>query len=347
MHQDTIFNVYSNNEQESFAWAQCSQCGLVEVYQNNMRGSHRDIGTWVNISGFKNYPYHGNVFNDVSYQAIIGSHFDGGVQNYAESAEPVRLFACPGCYIANSDFLNAGSYYAELKVHASGLTSAWIGRYTEYVEISDNFFGGTSGANAVELAPQNSQLDERLRYIVVERNVFNGAAPSGRQLQISGANITARSNAFLMRANTAFGIQVCQRGIEPAPQFIESYNNTFYSLGTSNNAAIEISSKSCGGTIDASSSYFKNNLAYFPAQSRLPVVGNAGSIRLGIGNVVSNNTAIVTDNPSFKDSSGTFLRITDWKPAANFSGAASVPGVLTDAVGVAWPPIWDLGAIHH
>ncbi len=90
MFQDTIYNVYSNNEQKSFAWNQCSQCGLVQVFQNNIRGSHTDIGTDVNISGYKNYPYSGNRFNNIDYQAIIGSHFDGGTANYAI---PRRRFA--------------------------------------------------------------------------------------------------------------------------------------------------------------------------------------------------------------------------------------------------------------
>ncbi len=229
-----------------------------------------------------------------------------------------------------------------MKLHAGGATAAWIGQYTQYVEISDNYFGGTSGANSVEISPENGELDERLRYIVAERNVFNGVARSGRQLEISGVNITARDNVFFMRTDTSFGIQVCQRGTEPAPRNVENYNNSFYSTSGPNNAGIEISSGSCGGTTNASDSYFKNNLAYFPGQGGLPVVNDKGS-----GNSVSNNTTVVTNNPSFKGTSGTFLRMTDWKPTANFSGGTKVPGVLTDAVGVAWPPTWELGAVHH
>ena len=79
----------------------------------------------------------------------------------------------------------------------------------------------------------------------------------------------------------------------------------------------------------------------------MPVVAHSGSAGLGSGNVASHNTLIVTENPAFKNSSGTFLKITDWKPTAYFSGGASVPGVLEDAVGIAWAPTWDLGAMHH
>ncbi len=343
MYQDTIYNVYSNNEQVELCLGPVFQCGLVQVYQNNVVvvGTNTEIGTYVNTSGYKNYPFSGNPFNNNSYQAIIGSHFDDGTANYANNAETVRVFACPDCYIANSDFLNAGPYYAQLKLHAGGATAAWIGQYTQYVEISDNYFGGSSGANAVEISPENSQWDERLRYIVVERNLWwQSVASAGRQLEISGVNISARDNAFYLSSSAAYGIQVCQRGIEPAPQNIETYNNTFYAASGQNDAAIDVSSGSCGGTTNPSNSYFKNNLAYFPGQGGMQVVANGGS-----GNTVSNNTATVTNNPSFANASGTFKRITDWKPAANYSGGTGVP-VFYDATGALWAPTWDMGAVH-
>lgn len=346
MYQDTIYNVYANNEQVSFAWNQCSQCGLVQVYQNNVVGPNTEIGTYINIDGFANYPYSGNTFNNVSYQAIIGSHFDDGTANYANNAETVRVFGCQECYIADSDFLNAGPSYAQLKMmegntYSNG--SKWVGQYTEYVEVADNYFAGSSGANSVEIAPENSDNDERLRYIVVERNVWwKSAAMSGRQLEISGVNITARDNAFYLATDSAYGIQVCQRGIEPAPQNIENYNNTFYGAsGSYNAAAIMVSSSSCGGGTDPSNSYFKNNLGYFPSNQggTIPMVsGGSGS-----GNVTSNNTTNTLNNPSWTDASGTLKKITDWKPTANYSGGISVP-VFYDALGTLWAT-WDLGAV--
>ena len=38
-------------------------------------------------------------------------------------------------------------------------TATWSGVYTELVEISDNLFTATSGAQLVETAPQNSAVD--------------------------------------------------------------------------------------------------------------------------------------------------------------------------------------------
>jgi hypothetical protein len=348
MYQDTIYNAYSNNEQTSYNWSQCSQCGVVQVYMNGMGWSdspgNPGIGSYFNYGGF-NTPYSGNTFNNINYQAVIGSHFDGGTTNFNNNAETVRIEACPYCYIADNDFLNAGPSYAVLKFHEANTTSsssAWIGQYTQYDEISDNYFAGTSGANSVEIAPQNGADDERMRYIVLERNVWAVANNSGREVSIAGVNITVRDSVFLLASATAYGIQTGQLGVEPYPQNIEIYNNSFYSAsGSTNNAAIEISVNGMEGTTPAGNSYFKNNLAYFPGQSGLPVVDNHGS-----GNTISNNTATVTNNPSFIDASGKLDKITDWQPTANYTGGISVP-VLYDALGTPWPPTWDLGAVHH
>lgn len=345
MYQDTIYNAYSNHEARSYNWAQCSQCGIVQSYMNGMGPGKTQIGSYFNYAGYASYPYSGNTFNNINYQAVIGSHFDGGTRYYSTNSESARISGCPYCYIAENDFLNSGPSYAQLKFHEQNPYASetkWIGQYTQYDEISDNYFGGTSGAVSGDIAPQNTQNDERLRYIVLERNIWyqTGGTP-GRELWIAGVNITVRNNAFFMLSNGSYGIQVCQRGIEPAPQGVEIYNNTIYSApGSSNEAAIAISSGSCGGKINASNSYFKNNLVYFPGQSSLPAVDNNGT-----GNSISNNTVILTNNPSFANGSGTFKKTTDWKPAANYSGGASVP-VWYDALGVAWSPIWGLGAVH-
>jgi hypothetical protein len=345
MYQVTMYNLYSNNEQVSFGWNQCSQCGLVQVYQNNVAGPDTNIGTYINLGAFSHYPLPGNaVYNNIAYQAVIGSHFDDGTTNYQNNAETVRIFGCQQCYVANSDFLNAGPSYAQLKIHAGGSGSTWSGQYTQYVEISDNYFGGTSGANAVEIAPENSADDERLRYIVIERNVWwQSTALSGRQLLISGVNITARDNAFYLAADTNSGIQLCQLGSEPAPQYIETYNNSFYAASNSYSGAAIVAASNCNsGSTDPSNSYFENNLGYFPNNQggTITMVQNGR----GSGNVISNNTSNTLLNPGWTNASGTFKKITDWKPTANYSGGTSVP-VYFDALGTSWLSGWDLGAV--
>jgi hypothetical protein len=112
--------------------------------------------------------------------------------------------------------------------NARNSSPTWTGVYTELIEIPDNVSSGSSGAILVDTAPQNSVTDERLRNIVIERNIFHGSSTNGgRQLLVSAVNETVRDNVFNQSAvGGGQGIQVAEHGIEPVPQFVEIYNNT-------------------------------------------------------------------------------------------------------------------------
>ena len=92
-----------------------------------------------------------------------------------------------------------------------------------------------------------------------------------------------------------------------------------------------------GSTIN---SFAKNNLFYTTA------AGHSTVVDAGKGNTVANNTSTPSSNPAFTNGSGTFSVISDFKPTSNYAGGVSAP-VWYDAVGVSWPPAWDLGAVHH
>jgi hypothetical protein len=342
MYQNTIYNVNSSGEVQSFFWNQCSQCAIVQSVMTSMGNSTSDtwIGVYVNGDGYAHYPYSGNTFNNIYYQALIGNHFDGGTAYYANNAETVRVFACPYCYIANNDFLNAGPAYAVLKFHEANPTSTWVGQYTWYDEISDNYFGGSSGY-LTDSCPQNTSNDERLRYIVIERNVYFPGTNATLARLTCGQYITVRDDAYHLSSGTGFGIMICNDGIEPAPQYIEAYNNTFYAPSGGTLDLIQYGNTYCSGSTQPSNSIIKNNLGYTPGQS--PIMVNVVS---GATATVSNNTsnADLTSNPGFTDASGTFQKISDYKPTANYSGGTSVPNWY-DALGTAWSPTWDLGAV--
>jgi len=198
--------------------------------------------------------------------------------------------------------------------------------------LSDNAFGGTSGAQLVETAPQNGVTDERLRNIVVERNSFTAMTGIGRQILVSAVNATLRDNVFNgTHANPTWGIQIAQRGIEPVPQGVEIYNNTCY--GGQNCAGFSGTNFAAAGT----NSFAKNNMFYNTAGGT--TISNAGS-----GNAVSNNSVSPTSNPGFTNGSGSFSLISDFKPTANYAGGISVP-VMYDALGALRSPTWDLGAL--
>jgi hypothetical protein len=257
------------------------------------------------------------------------------------------------CVFENNTIQNANNVGGVFKLHNGNTyqsVATWTGTYTELVEISDNLFTGNSGGILSDVAPQNGGLDERLRNFVIERNLYSASTTAwgGTLLMVSGANMTLRDNVFHMPSQSAkiypaLGVQLAQRGSgNPfTVQYNEIYNNTCYAPNAQPNQ-ICIGLNTLGGRSAPSIySVAKNNLFYAPSQATGPAVDYTG-----MGNRASSNTLTATKNPGFTNGSGHYSLITDFKPTANYSGGTEVP-VFYDAVGVAWPPTWDLGALHH
>jgi hypothetical protein len=347
-----LYNLYSNGNAQSYKWSQGTQWGLID----SVMTGESQIGVFVNYAenNCVNQSASANcggtpVFENVDYQALLGNSFDGkGAPNSSAGVEVARISACRMCVVENNKFENANNVGAVLKFH-SGNTynslSTWIGQYTELVEISDNLFTGASGAQLVETSPQNSGDDERMRNIVVERNLFSAGlgAQGGRLILVSAVNESVRDNVFYIPSTTKSapfrGVQVAQRGAEPVPQAVELYNNTCYFLvAQSGQACVSFDGVNFGAP--GTHSYAENNLLYTATNGYPTVVNN------GAGNTVSSNTPTSTNNPALTNDSGDFSLISDFKPSAQYSGGASVP-VVYDALGVPWSSTWDLGAVHH
>jgi hypothetical protein len=360
--QITMVNLNSTGNQNAYYWAQGTQFGLIGSQMTSfIGGSGGEEGVFPNFSE-NNCLNNSSAYNcggtpeyqNINYQALMGDSLNGPGTAGSGAAETVRISACRFCVIANNTISNAGaaggsSSYAVLKLH-SGNTYAsntgWIGQYTELVEISDNLFSGNSGAQLTEVSPQNPQNDERLRNIVIERNVFAGTTGGNKAIALSAVNATVRNNVFYgERAGASYGASVAKRGIEytgtsgapvdaGAPQYVELFNNTCYGGGT----CIGLNSNQGGWGQPGSNSWAMNNLMYSTSGGTL--VGTGGT-----GNTISNNTAALSDNPGWTNGSGTFLLMSDYQPTANYSGGASVPNYY-DALGALWSPTWDLGALH-
>jgi hypothetical protein len=345
-YQITLYNLYSNGNDSSYSWSQGTQWGIVDSVMTGMKTS---IGTFINYNENNPATWDGNVYNNLDYQALLGNSFDGaGATNNGAGRETVRISACRMCVIENNTFKNANNIGAVLKLHngnTNNSSSTWTGVYTELIEISDNWFGGASGAQIVENAPQNAGDDERLRNIVFERNLLSGStgAQGGRQLLVSAVNETARDNVFFMPGTQSqypiYGIQVAQRGIEPVPSGVEVYNNTCFAPDAIAGQACVAFDMAGGLSAPATNSIAENNLFYV-AGSHVTVVNS------GANDTVTNNTSSPAGNPGFKNVSRKFSVISDFTPSANYAGGTSVP-VWYDALGRPWPPTWDLGAVHH
>jgi hypothetical protein len=343
-NQITLNNLYSNGNTESYGYSQGAQWGIIDSV---VTGEH-NIAVFLNYNENNPTTWSGNAINNVNYAAVLGNSFNGtGAPDGAGGVEVLRISACRMCVIENNTVENANDVAAVLKLH-NGNTDAslptWTGVYTEFVEISDNVFTGTSGAQIVENAPQNAGDDERLRDIVVERNLFSATTgvQGGRLLMVSAVNESVRDNAFYMPGNSsefaAFGMQIAQRGVEPVPTGVESYNNTCYAPSNTGSSQTCVEMTGAGGMASpATNSFVQNNLYYIPAGGQSTVVNQ------GTGNTVSNNTASPSSNPGFVDASGSFKLISDFQPTANYLGGTAVPAFF-DALALLWP-VWDLGAV--
>jgi hypothetical protein len=346
-YQITLDNLLSNGNNTSYYMAQCAQCGYIELVQTGMGAN---IGTFINFAENNQGQWGTNsLYNNIDYQAMIGGSYNGaGAPNNGNGIETVRVSACRLCVFENNTMENANNIGAVLKLHdgnTKNSAAAWSGVYVEFIEISDNLFTGTSGAQLVETAPQNGGTDERLRNIVLERNLFSGStgAQGGRQAMVSAVNATLRDNVFYMPGTAAqfpyYGAQIAQRGVEPAPSAVEVYNNTCYAPnGISGQSCIGLDGLGMHGS--ALNSFAKNNLFYITA------AGHSTVVNTGKGNTLANNTSMPAGDPAFTNGSGSFSVISDFKPTSNFAGGASAP-VWYDALGVPWSPSWDLGAVHH
>jgi hypothetical protein len=298
-----------------------------------------------------NASYSSSYYFPVAYNAIMGNLFDG-VGLTQPGPETLRISACRFCVITNNNIFNAApNWAAALKLHSgntSGSAATWLGQYAEYIEISDNFLAGTSGSQIVENAPQNANDDERLRYIVFERNyirggqapVTNGTGYGATKMLISAVNETVRNNVFYVAASdpaiSDYSMQISRRGVEPATSAIEIYNNTCYALTRQSGCAGFIGGD--GTNAAGINSWAENNLFYNDGTSSAPVGNN------GTGNTVSNNTTNSAANPVLMNGSGSFSMISDFQPTQNYSGGAEVP-VWYDAMGEAWSPTWSFGAL--
>jgi hypothetical protein len=344
-YQITLYNLNSSGNSSSYSWAQGAQWGLIDSVMANMRNS---IGTFVNYNENNPSTWTGSKFNNVDYQAVLGNLLNGqGNQSTSSGQEVLRVSACRLCAISNNTIENANYLGGVIKLHNGNTYESlptWTGTYTELIEVSDNWFGGSSGGVLVDIEPQNGQRDERLRNVVFERNMITGStnAWGGMQMRTAVVNETIRDNVFIMNSGGAeiypeYAVGVGQLGIEPVPTGVEVYNNTIFMPTPRDNLQGGVAFNGLSMHAPPQNSYVKNNLMYAPSGSHT-AINNTGS-----GNTISNNSASFAPNPGFLNATGSFSLLSDFKPSANYSGAVTVP-VWFDALGDAWTT-WDLGAV--
>jgi hypothetical protein len=344
LSQITLYNLYARGLASAYYVSGGTQIGIVGSVMDGMGAREGVFWNYAGnncLNGSDRYDCAGAPrYADVDYTAVIGNDFDGHGVSSDNTWETFRIAACRLCVFENNNFSNASpAGGATFKMHGANTwtTSAtWIGQYTELIEISDNVFSGTSGAQLVETSPQNNVTDERLRNLIVERNLFAGTTAIGRDILVSAVNASLRNNVFYVKAaKVEYGAQIAQRGREPVAQHVEFYNNTCYAASDMDACAGFDGSNFQAAGID---SWAKNNL-FFDSGRKRPAI-----IDRGAGNTVSHNTSDAASDPAMANPSGSFTRLADFMPSSAYADGTEVP-VWFDALGVARGS-WRLGALQ-
>ena len=127
--------------------------------------------------------------------------------------------------ISDNDLGNAPSPRHVVKLHAAQSRN---GKDTNHIVFSDNIIRSTGGHEwSVSIQPQNDSSDERIKHVIVERNLFLPGTAS-EPLLVSAQDVVVRGNV-INRADGTLCMEVAPRGVEPPPARVTIENNTCYS----------------------------------------------------------------------------------------------------------------------
>jgi hypothetical protein len=227
------------------------QIAVVDSTIRTIIGGQGGYGSFI---GAQRFAYLGNVVSD----STNGEHI-------------LRMPYVYKAVISHNDLSNPLPTKHVVKLHALLYGVSPTG-YSEQVVLSDNKFTGGNGVDwPVAIGPQNAQLDERVRNVIVERNWFAPDPSQDVALILWAQDVTVRNNLFNLTGTAGqHGTVIERRGIEPAPANVHVYNNSFYSNSTGNFVPIQFN---LGTGMVA-----KNNLGYAPLSTSRDMVAGTATI---------------------------------------------------------------------
>lgn len=220
--------------------------------------------------------------------------------------------------------------------------------YSQYAVFSDNYLAGGANADSgqylIWTRPTNNTLDERIRYVIVERNWFQAVANVKGCSAVAAVSVTERNNLCDLAGSgtVPVGFNVGRLGVEPAPTGINFYNNT---VVTDSVVASPVCFNVDSSTLTDSPNNIKNNICYTPNATGSPVVVSDP----GSDATASNNSATATTNPNLTtfppttaDCAGTMA----WRPTSGFpiDGGTAVP-VWSDFCRATRTGTYDVGGL--
>lgn len=218
--------------------------------------------------------------------SMLGNRF----QDSTGGEHIVRLTWVDRGIVSNNDFGNAPSPRHLLKIHAPKFDEPGVGqgKYTQQLVVSDNVLRGTGGLDwMVTFGAQNGRSDERVRDVIVERNLFLPGPKAQVAIRMGATDATIRNNVF-SRGQHAVCVRVEEIGKEPPPERVQLLNNTCFSQSGRGATLLEV-----GGRVREVTAY--NNLVAGPKAGR--VVGAAGRLSAEGNNLSTDTPGFANDRP--------------------------------------------------
>ncbi len=260
-----------------------------------------------------------DVYMGATRLGVLGSLFEENLHSHV-----FRLTFCQNGVIEGNTFEHCNPHRHLLKLHSRKFKD--YGLYTEKVIVSGNSFYCNSDW-PVALGPQDSQKDERVRDVILEKNTF--FMDDGLQVAVLSAasDLTVRNNVFLDRMTGGgwiYLVSLERRGIEPLHAGGEIYNNTYYGKEFPHKKLFILY---LGRNLDEP--IVANNLLYSPKAAsgafEIASVASAGQKFRASKNLVS-------ANPLFKDPAHRDFSLGGGSPAVDYGSEDLVP-VMEDYLG--------------
>jgi hypothetical protein len=310
--------------------------------------------------------------------AFMGNNFDNG--GLGTGSHITRWPFLNKAVISNNTFSRPGSTRLAIKLHAPYWNSTFNvfdptatqpviasnpsnystyangDGYSKYVVISDNKLtdSPTAAGNpwSVELGPQDSGSDERIKDVIVERNWWVANTASQVALRISASEVTARNNIFDFShgSNSQTAIQVVKDGVVITSDQVRLYNNTIYSsypVPAGQFVGVEVGSIDpfTNAVVPVTNITMRNNLAYAPnAVNPAMLVNHCGACLTQSNN--STDVQVKNESPNFVTMPPVVPA--DYRPTSGYAigGGTPVP-VWSDFLLQSRPQrVIDIGAIE-
>ncbi len=289
------------------------QVGIVDTKVSKITGTFGSIGMFIGLS----------------QSTVLGNYVDNNMMG----EQVVRFPYANKLAISHNTLKRPLAQKNMLKIHSFIYSELPI--YSQQIIVSDNILDNRGGSiDALEhmvIGNGGSSGNERVRNVIVERNLFytdTGEVKGATAISANAPDITVRNNIanFTSTSNnyryTEISMVRIATGVaaEP-PARVNIYNNTLYS--TNDKAEVGVLVRISDGA--PSNIRAANNIRYLPNH-----IGLSGTVRYddaGTAPIIeSNNTVDGHMSPNF--SATPPVALTDWQPATGsyaIGGGAIVP----------------------